>query len=123
MFINTDPTIEGMCSLDVACIHLFFSFKFYNTVYPCVLIHWFSHVGNRPDQDTGMWIVKHNLYSDGSPRAAVIHLNTILRGAHLIGVYGKGFLPKELSFTDSLDVFHAYYVNKYIDHHSFEIAF
>jgi hypothetical protein len=70
-----------------------------------------------------MWIVKPDLYSDGSPRVAIIHLDTILRGAHLIGVYGKRFLPKELSFTDSLDVFHAYYVNKYINHHSFETAF
>jgi hypothetical protein len=70
-----------------------------------------------------MWIVKPNLYSDGSPRAAIIHLDTILQEAHLIGVYGKGFLPKELSFTDSLNVFHAYYVNKYINYHSFETAF
>jgi hypothetical protein len=52
-----------------------------------------------------MWIVKPNLYLDGSsPRAAVIHLDTILQGAYLIGVYGKEFLPKELSFTDSLNV-------------------
>jgi hypothetical protein len=112
VFINTDSTIEGMHSLNVACICLFFS-----------LIHWFSHVGNRPDQDIGMWIVKPDLYLDGSPRAAVIHLNTILQGAYLIGVYGKGFLPKELFFTDSLNVFQAYYVNKYINHHSFETTF
>ena len=55
--------------------------------------------------------------------ASVLHLDTIVRAVHLIGVYGANFLPKGLSPTQSLDIFRSYYVNKYIDHHSFETVF
>lgn len=123
IFVCTDPAAEGMRGLDVARVRLFFSFQISKTVYPCALIHWFSRVGDSADEDTGMWVVKPDLDVDGLPRASVIHLDTILRAAHLIGVYGKHFLPEKLSFTQSLDIFRAYYVNKFIDHHAFEIAF
>ena len=53
----------------------------------------------------------------------VIHLDTIVRASHLIGVYGDRFLPRGISFHNSLDVFDTFYVNKYIDHHTFEIAY
>jgi hypothetical protein len=47
-----------------------------------------------------------------------------LRGAHLIDVAGKEFVPlTNFDFSDSLDAFEAFYVNKYADHHSHEIAF
>jgi hypothetical protein len=57
------------------------------------------------------------------PVTSVIHVDCIFRAAHLIGVYGQHFLPKTLKFHHSLDVFFLFYVNKYIDHHAFEIAF
>ena len=38
-------------------------------------------------------------------------------------VYGNDPIPRYLSFTQTLDTFNSYYVNKYIDHHAFEIAF
>ena len=41
----------------------------------------------------------------------------------MIGVFGQDPIPKDIPLAYSLDVFRAYYVNKYIDHHSFEIAF
>ncbi|OAX33135.1 hypothetical protein K503DRAFT_700903 [Rhizopogon vinicolor AM-OR11-026] len=112
-----------MLGLDVARVRLFFSFAFRGQFYPCALVHWFSRTDNRPDDDTGMWIVRPEFNTDGSHKAAVIHLDTIVRAAHLIAVYGRDFLPKHLSPTQSLDIFQAYYVNKYIDHHGFEIAF
>ena len=123
VFLETDPDAEGMRGLDIARVRLFFSFIFQGIFYPCALVQWFSHMGNGPDKDTGMWIIKPESDLDSSPNMSVIHLDTILCGAHLIGVYGKHFLPRQLSFTESLDVFRAYYVNKYIDHHSYEIAF
>ena len=122
-FINTDPTAEGMRGLDVARVRLFFSFKYNDTFYPCALVHWFSRVGESADEDVGMWIVEPDFDVDGRPKAAVLHLDTFVRAAHLIGINGKNFLPKGLSFSDSLNIFRAYYVNKFIDHHSFEIAF
>jgi hypothetical protein len=123
VFVNTDPTAEGMRGLDIARVRLFFSFKFRDKFYPCALVHWYSRIGDGPGENTGMWRVRQDCNADGSPSAAVIHLDSIVRAAHLIAVYGKEFIPKGLSPGQSLDLFRTYYVNKFIDHHSFEIAF
>jgi hypothetical protein len=124
VFVVTDETAEGMRSLDVARVRLFFSFTYAGTYYPCALVHWFSRVGDGPDEDTGLWMVEPDCdAANGSPHAAVIHLDAVLRAAHLIGVYGSDILPKDLSFTDSLDSFLSFYVNKFIDNHAFLIAY
>jgi hypothetical protein len=123
IFVNTDPSMDGMLGLDIARVRLFFSFKHEDTILPCALVHWFSRVGDSPDEHTGMWIVKPDLAEDGTHIASVIHIDTIFRAAHLMPVYGNDAVPRYLSFTHSLDAFHSYYVNKYIDHHAFEIAF
>ena len=112
-----------MLGLEVACVHLFFSFKHQDKVFPCALIHWFSRVDNSPDKLTGMWIVRPEFTEDGTHATSVIHLNTIFCAAHLMPVYGNNPIPRYLSFTQTLDAFNSYYVNKYIDHHAFEIAF
>ena len=112
-----------MCGLDVARVQLFFSFNFENDSYPCALVHWFSHISNGPDEDTGMWMVEPDFDVNGSPMLAVIHLDTIYHAAHLIGVCGEHSLPWGFSFKYSLDTFHSFYVNKFADHHTFEIAF
>jgi hypothetical protein len=123
LFVNTNPSAEGMCGLDVARVRLFFSFKSRRVIYPCALVHWFSRVGDEPDPDTGMWIVEPDFNYDGSPSMAVIHLDSVLRAAHLMGVCGEHYLPRNLSFANSLNAFHSYFVNKFVDHHAFEIAF
>ena len=123
VFVNTDPAAEGMRGLDVARVFLFFSINFHGTKYPCALVHWMSRLGNEPDEDTGMWIVQPDVNADGSPTMSVIHLDCILRAAHLIGVYGTALLPDNLDFYQSLDAFRSFYVNKFVDYHSFEIAF
>ncbi|KAJ6536534.1 hypothetical protein DFH09DRAFT_931318 [Mycena vulgaris] len=53
----------------------------------------------------------------------IIHIDTILRGAHLIGIYGDSFLPRHFKYSDTLDRFKAFYINKYADHHAHEITF
>lgn len=123
IFVSTDENAEGMRALDVARVRLFFSFTYSNVFYPCALVQWFSRVGDEPDEDTGMWMVEPDLNDDGSPHVAVIHLDAVMRAAHLLGVYGDVFLPKEMSFSNSLDAFYMFYVNKFIDHHTFQIAF
>ena len=50
----------------------------------------------------------------------MVHLDSIARGAHLLPVYGLGFLPEDFQYAVSLDVFTSYFVNHYIDHHSHE---
>jgi hypothetical protein len=123
VFVSTDPAADGFLGLDVARVRLFFSIDFCGVTYPCALVQWMSRSSSRPDEDTGMWVVEPDFNADGSPLMSVIHLDSILRAAHLIGVCGNEFLPKELSFHHSLDAFLSFYVNKFIDHHAFEIAF
>lgn len=55
--------------------------------YPCALVHWFSTVGDSPDDETGMWMVEPD-FLRGKRVLEVIHLDSILRGAHVIGVSG-----------------------------------
>jgi hypothetical protein len=123
VFIITDPAADRFLGLDVACVHLFFSINFCGMTYSCALVQWMSHSSSKPDEDTGMWVVEPDFNTDGSPLMSIIHLDCILRAAHLIGVCSNDFLPKDLSFHHSLDTFRSFYVNKFIDHHAFEIAF
>jgi len=123
IFINTDPTQNGMSGLKVACVQSFFCFKFWNELYPCALIQWYSHNDDGPDEDTWMWVVEPDSLPDGSASTAVIHLDSILRAPHLIPIYGQDTILMDIPLAYSLDIFHSYYVNKYIDHHAFKIAF
>jgi hypothetical protein len=123
IFVHTKADAEGMRALDVGRVRLFFSFEFRGETYPCALIQWFLPIGDKPDEDTGMWIVKPDVDEFGSPIRHVIPLGSIIRAAHLIGVYGDSRLRSNVTFENSLDAFPSYYVNKYIDHHAFETAY
>jgi hypothetical protein len=120
VLVSTDRQLEGMISLDVARVRLFFSFTHEDIEYPCALINWYDRVSNSQDEDTGMWIVKP---VPGS--SAVIHIDAILRCAHLIPVFGQNFIDRSINLTynNSLDAFLCYYVNKYADHHMHEIVY
>ncbi|KAJ7797100.1 hypothetical protein B0H14DRAFT_3549113 [Mycena olivaceomarginata] len=126
VFIEHDPDAPGFRGLHAARVFLFFRFKFRKVDYPCALVHWFSPHGQEPCPGTGMWIVKPEFVRGrpGEREMAVVHIDSLLRGAHLIGVAGKEFVPAmNFDFSDSLDAFQAFYVNKYADHHAHEIAF
>jgi hypothetical protein len=123
LFVVTDESLNGMRGLTIARVRLFLSFRHRDTTYPCALIHWYSHVGDKPDENTGMWIVAPEFCDDGTPFEGIVHIDCILRAAHLIGVYGDTFVPQRLTLHDSLDAFDSYYVNKYIDHNAFELAY
>lgn len=123
IFVETDPDGEGMLGMDVARVQQFFSFTFRGKLYPCVLVHWFQRCGTRPSDNTGMWVVERDLDEDGKQMACILHLDTIIRAAHLIAVYGAEPIPRNLLPAYSLNIFRKYYVNKYLDHHSFAIAF
>jgi len=100
---------------------LFFSFTSCGTYYPCALVQWFAPVGE-PDEVTGMWVVKPEFEGISRRRTLdIIHLDRVVRGAHLIPVFGPSFIPEELHFSNSLDVYRAYFVNNYIDHHCNEL--
>jgi hypothetical protein len=121
ILVNSNPELPGMRGLNIARVSRFFSFNFRGTTYPCALIRWFSHIGDEPDVDTGMWMVEP--VPDADRPFALIHLDCVVRAAHLIGIYGDRFLPPGFHFSRSLDSFLAFYVNKYADHHMFETVF
>jgi hypothetical protein len=120
IFVNTDSSADGMRGLDVARVRLFFSFSHHGVEYPCALVRWFSRVGDSPDDHTGMWVVQRD--DEGSP-PSIIHLDSVVRAAHLLPVFGPERVSTTLSFTDTLDTFTRFYVNKFVDHHAFEIVF
>lgn len=121
-YVVTDPEVSGMGGLDIARVKLFFSFRHRNKTYPCALIHWFSKIDEEPDVNTGMWRVEPDFDAEGEALYAVIHIDTMICAAHLIGE-PNGPLSTSITYVSALDMFDTFYVNKYVDHHAYEIAF
>jgi len=119
-FVGKDERESGMRGMDIVRVILFFSFEYGGIYYPCALVERFKTV--QLDPVTGMWVVQPDIVRSRRHQS-VLHLDAFYRGAHLIPVYGKEKLPVDFHYSDSLDAFRAFYVNKYIDHHANEIAF
>src|SRR6202041_1333154 len=94
VFPNRNPDIPGMGGMDVVHVLLFFSFDYSGTTYPCALVHWFPVVGDEPDEDTDMWIVELGVDQEGLPDIYIIHLDSVVRATHLLGVFGNTPMPK-----------------------------
>lgn len=122
-FLTKDEGLPGFKGLYVVRVHAFLSFKSGNTTYPCALVSWFLPIGDAPCSDTGMWMVRPDVDRRGINAMSVVHIDTMVRAAHLIGIAGGSHIPDGLKHTDSLDAFKAFYVNKYADHHAHTIAF
>lgn len=122
VYVATGPEC-GMRGMHVARIRLLFSFVYQQKTYRCAFVEWFILSDDEKDPETGMWIVEPEVDNLGHSIRSVIHIDTIICSAHLIPVYGNITLPSIFHFSDSLDAFPAYYVNKYADHHAFEIVF
>ncbi|KIK76236.1 hypothetical protein PAXRUDRAFT_170531, partial [Paxillus rubicundulus Ve08.2h10] len=121
-FISTNKELQGMHGMEVAHIHTFFSFTFQGNVYPCAVVQWFDCIGNEPDDDTGMWIVHPMFNHQCCPAIAILHLHSIYCAAHLIPIYGSQLIPLGIEPHHSYDAFQPFYVNKFADHHAFEVA-
>ena len=63
-------------------------------------------------------IVEPEVNDEGHRPCEIVYLESIYHSAHLIGVYGKEFIPKDLRASDSLDAYRAFWVGKYIDYHA-----
>jgi hypothetical protein len=123
VYLNRDPSSPGVRGMDVVQVLIFFAFDYCDTAYSCALVRWFRVIGDKPDEDTGMWIVEPEVNADGSPVLSVIHLDCIIRAAHLLGVTSTDmFLPMSAHFSQSLASFKAFYLNRFIDHHAFQIV-
>lgn len=126
IFVETDPNALGMLGLDVSQVKAFLSFSFESKLYQCALVSWFSRIGDKPDDTTGMWMVQADFEDDAKTEryCSVIPIDSIVRAAHLMPIFGTGFTPK--GFTPALSlttIFRGWYVNKFIDYHAFEFAF
>ncbi|KAF9497958.1 hypothetical protein BDN71DRAFT_1481491 [Pleurotus eryngii] len=113
-FVVEDQECPGFEGMAIVRILLLFSFKYDDTSIPWALVWWFKRYGQRPNANTGMWI--HD-----TPILSVVHLDSMLRLVHLLPVFGLVYLPSPFSHTHTLDAFKAFYINRYIDHHTFEI--
>ncbi len=103
---------------------LFMLVRYLDMVYPCALMNWYSAVGTAPDPDTGLWVVTPDVDYNNCLVESVVHVDCLLRGAHLIGKSNRNeFIPRGMKHTDTLNIFPSFFVNKYADHHSYEIAF
>jgi hypothetical protein len=113
----------GMKGLLVARIFLFFKFAHGGVDYSCALVHWYS-TDVRPDASTGMWVVHLEFDRWDKRHMAVIHLDSIIRGAHLLPNFPSDApVYRQINYMNVLDLYTSFYVNKFVDHHAFEIAF
>ncbi|EIW73962.1 hypothetical protein CONPUDRAFT_68148 [Coniophora puteana RWD-64-598 SS2] len=69
-----------------------------------------------------MYMVRPSFNSTGSKHVEVLHVDSLVRAAHLLPFFGEQLVPKEMTCHQSLDSFELFYVNRYADHHAFEIA-
>ena len=120
VLVSIDEDALGMDGMQVARVHAFLSFKHEGCVHQCALVEWFEREDDRPDDVTGMWIVRREYGEDGDVVLDVIPIASIVRACHLIGVYGTTRLPDDFHFSDSLDAFRRYYLNWYVDYHAHE---
>ena len=77
VFVITDPELKGMHGMDVPHVHCFFSSKAHNNYYHCTVIHWFDHIGDGPDEATGMWMICPSSTWGSWPNTTVIHIDAI----------------------------------------------
>ena len=122
VFVNTDDAHEGMQGMDIARVLCFFSLPCTNGLsYPCALIHWFDYVADEPDELTGMWMVKPS-FLNRTRYLSVIHIDSIIRAAHLIPIFGRELVLPFVAFHSSLDNYRGFYINHFVDHHAFELC-
>jgi hypothetical protein len=89
---------DGMLGMLIVRVKLLCSFKYGVARYPCAFVEWFVHSSDQPNPVTGMWIVEP--YMNGGSRArGLVHLDAVVQGCQLIGVYGDKLLPVDSDFT------------------------
>jgi hypothetical protein len=74
-----------------------------------------------PDEDTTMWEVRLECDQHRQPIVDVISIDTIVRAAHLLPIYGQSRLPEQFNHAQALDRFKSFFVNHFSDHHAHEL--
>jgi hypothetical protein len=123
VFVELDSEVAGFAGMNVAQVQMFLSFKYEGVEYKAALVRWFEKYGAAPCDVTGLWRVRLDHDARNRPMCSIIHIDSILRCAHLMPAFGSRFISPSLHHSKSLEVFQLYYVNKYIDYHAFEVSF
>ncbi|EIW80446.1 hypothetical protein CONPUDRAFT_57092 [Coniophora puteana RWD-64-598 SS2] len=117
----TDASLPGTLAMDVVRVLAFFKFSHQGVTYECAVVHWYQYYSNERDDVTGMYIVQPKHNADGSRDISVVDVNSMVRACHLLPVFGKDFISEDMSCHQSYDSFDGYYINRFIDHHAFEL--
>jgi hypothetical protein len=105
----------------IARILLFFSFTYRRVDYFCAFVNWFLRDDDVADEDTGMWTVRLEKDSRKQPVFEVINVDSIVRGAHLLSIFGTQRVPERFQFHEALDRYRSFFVNHFVDHHAHEL--
>ncbi|KAF9495620.1 hypothetical protein BDN71DRAFT_1391045, partial [Pleurotus eryngii] len=74
-----------------------------------------------PDVDTGLWVVRPEVQGPhNDPLILVVHLDSIYHVAHLLSVFSPDPILLWFKHSYAFNAFMAFYLNKYIDYHSFK---
>lgn len=125
VFIEVDGDKVGMDGMLIGRVLLFFSFRHHGDEFSCALINWFIHDSddNEPaiDKDTGMYRVRPEKDALGHQPLQVIDIDSIVRGAHLLPIYGSECIPKGINSSNVLSCGRSFFVNHFIDYHTYEL--
>ncbi|KAH9915965.1 uncharacterized protein BXZ73DRAFT_54076 [Epithele typhae] len=114
---DADDVMGGMV---VARLCELFSFTVGHELFECALVEWFNLALDTIDALTGMWVVKPEKVNN-QQAIDIIPLDSIVRSCHLIPYFGTRTLKKGWDYRQMLRSFKSFYVNCYIDYHSFEL--
>jgi hypothetical protein len=117
IYVNSEPEFKGVCSLEITCVLVFFSFVANDSEdeYECALIHWF---GTELDEK-GLLLVEP-AYDDDEILTSPSFTLTAYFVPH---PYCQCSKPTSTStMQDTLNTFKQFYVNKFVDYHAFEIS-
>jgi len=106
----------------IAWVLVFFSFTYAGEDFPVALVWWYTlsdDAGHR-DEAMGMWLVEREFRSE-EPHLVVVHVGSIFRVVHLLPFFRKEWVPQGFSHSDTLNKYTKFHVNRFADHHSFEI--
>ena len=117
VFVEHAEDIAGFCGMFTAQVYAFIKFKYNSITFHCAVVKLFSTIGDLLCPNTSMWTAQEDDEYD------LVHIDTIVHAAHLIGIVGESIIPHGLLPSDTLNVFKTFYINKFIDHHAFELAF
>ncbi|KAL4061813.1 hypothetical protein J3A83DRAFT_4109575, partial [Scleroderma citrinum] len=57
-----------------------------------------------------------------SHHLSVIHVDATICAMHLIPIFNRQHIPQCITFHNSLDLHCGFYINHFMDHHTFELC-